>query len=531
MSTPVLPAHRRNERAAVTTARWRPLGRPLAVMRRAFCRRMLFPIFLVGAFVAPPSIAANIGELDRQLQMIEVDLLGFPGRAEAELDALAAQTRAPDGATRRFGAALLGQARVAAAHIDLALNLADQLEQEGRQSRNDATAAVALLIRSDAHVWRGDVPHANLIANNARTLAQNADDSYVRYWAAMAFGITGRMLGQVDEARASLREAYVIADNAQNPYRRAAALYQLSVLDRMTRQADRALAQSQQAFAEAKLAGSTFGMAKAKMAESAALEVLDRPVGELAAMHEALAIARAAGSGVEESLALINLADIHLRRKDFDAVLEVSRQSLELATRSGDGALIATNKANMGFALFGLGRTDAGKRLAEEALAETERTGASAEIVDLMEEYGRYLAQAGDYKAALALRDRQHKVIERIATTTRKQGLARISEQVRLRAAHQQARTREPGVAATHLVDVRRHVRALIPDRGLPVPEGADDQPPARAAQHRAGLLQHAGPADVAVQPPPFPELHRRSAGDRRIDAASRSTIRRRRSC
>jgi diguanylate cyclase (GGDEF)-like protein len=48
---------------------------------------------------------------------------------------------------------------------------------------------------------------------------------------------------------------------------------------------------------------------------------------------------------------------------------------------------------------------------------------ASAEIVDLMEEYGRYLAQAGDYKAALALRDRQHKVIERIATTTRKRDL------------------------------------------------------------------------------------------------------------
>jgi len=77
----------------------------------------------------------------------------------------------------------------------------------------------------------------------------------------------------------------------------------------------------------------------------------------------------------------------------------------------------------MGFALFGLGRIDAGKRLAEEALAETERTGASAEIVDLMEEYGRYLASAGDYKAALALRDRQHKVIERIATTTRKRDL------------------------------------------------------------------------------------------------------------
>jgi diguanylate cyclase (GGDEF)-like protein len=401
-------------------------GQPRAVALRAFCRHALLLLCLASAGVAPAAVVAAEGDLDARLLAIEVDLLGFPRRAEAELDALAGQTRAADAATRRFGFALTGQARVAAAHIDAALELADQLDKEARESRSEATAAVALLIRSDAQVWQGDVPHANLIANNARTLAQNAGDNYGRYWAAMSAGVTARLLGQLDEAQASLREAYVVADNAQNPYRRAAALYQLSVLDRMNKQADRALTQSQQAFAEAKLAGSTFGMAKAKMAESAALEVLDRPVGELATMQEALAIARAAGSSVEESLALINLADIYLRRRDFDTVLEMSRQSLALATQSGDGALIATNKANMGFALFGLGRIEAGKRLAEEALVETERTGASAEIVDLMEEYGRYLASAGDYRGALELRDRQHKVIEKIATTTRKRDLLEL---------------------------------------------------------------------------------------------------------
>ena len=104
-------------------------------------------------------------------------------------------------------------------------------------------------------------------------------------------------------------------------------------------------------------------MAKAKMAESAALEILNEPVRELAAMQEALAITRNAGSNVEESLALINLADIHLRRKNFRSALEVSRQSLELAKNLHDGSLIATNQANMGFALFGLGRMADGKRL------------------------------------------------------------------------------------------------------------------------------------------------------------------------
>ena len=81
-------------------------------------------------------------------------------------------------------------------------------------------------------------------------------------------------------------------------------------------------------------------------------------------MLESLAIARNAKSDAAESVALINLADIYLRRQDFKEVLELSQRSLELANASGN-AHAATNKANMGFALLGLGQIDAGKRLAE----------------------------------------------------------------------------------------------------------------------------------------------------------------------
>jgi diguanylate cyclase (GGDEF)-like protein len=420
--SPTLPAPPPDEPAADAVALRPARGIAYGVLAGRAARTFV----LLGALLVPTAFAATDVELGPKLQAIEVDLLGFPGRAETELDALAAQINGADAPTRRYGLALLAQARIAAAHIDAALKLADQLELEGRKSQNDATAAVALLIRSDAQVWSGDVPHANMLANHARTVAQNAGDGYVRFWAAMTAGITARLLGQVDEALVSLREAYALADAAQHSYRRASALYQLSVLDRATKQPERALDESRQAFHQAKLAGSTFFMAKAKMAESAALEGLDQPEGELAAMQEALAIARTARSGVEESLALINLADVYLRRKDFQAVLEMSQQSLDIASESQDGALIATNKANMGFALFGLGRMEAGKRLAEEALAETERTGASAEIADLMAEYGHYLAAAGDYKGALALRDRQQQVIDRIVSAARQRDLLEL---------------------------------------------------------------------------------------------------------
>ena len=156
-------------------------------------------------------------------------------------------------------------------------------------------------------------------------------------------------------------------------------------------------------------------MVNARMAESAAMEFLENPARELSAMTDALAIARKAESSVKVGLVLINLADIRLRRREFNEALALSRQSLAIAREFDDTGSIATSKANMGFALFGLGRVSEGKRLADEALADYERTGATAEIAALAGEYSQYLEKSGDYKAALALYHRQRLLNDEIA--------------------------------------------------------------------------------------------------------------------
>ena len=79
-------------------------------------------------------------------------------------------------------------------------------------------------------------------------------------------------------------------------------------------------------------------------------------------------------------------------------------------------------KLNMGLALLGMGRIDAGRRLADEAVAEYERTGATAEIAETLREYGTYLEQAGDFKSALALFHRQQKLTAELALATREKG-------------------------------------------------------------------------------------------------------------
>jgi diguanylate cyclase (GGDEF)-like protein len=78
--------------------------------------------------------------------------------------------------------------------------------------------------------------------------------------------------------------------------------------------------------------------------------------------------------------------------------------------------------------LFGLGRVAEGKRLTDEALADYERTGATAEIAELVGEYGQSLERAGDYKGALALFHREQQLLQEIALQARQVALLDVQE-------------------------------------------------------------------------------------------------------
>jgi len=390
--------------------------------RRAAAARLVAGVLavatVVAALAAAPSAAAD-DEMMQRGREIESYLLGYPPRALGELATLAPRAETAPEADRRYILGLYGQAMVATNNTADALQLADRLEKEGDFRGDAATIAVALLLRSGVQQWAGDSKKANALAIEAQDRAKSSGDLFVRHWAAMAAGVTARQRGETDDALASLEEARSLADQAQSPYRRSWTSYQLSVLYLALSQPGKALAESVAAFAQGSLAKSVFAMAKAKMIESAALELLNKPKQELAALQEALAIARNAHSDAAESLALVNLADIYLRRKDFQAALDLSRRSLELARAFGDTSLMATSKANRGFAMLGLGQIEAGKRLADEALADYERTGATAEISGLLREYGQYLEAAGDHKGALVLFHRERKLKDELSLAGR----------------------------------------------------------------------------------------------------------------
>ena len=363
-----------------------------------------------------------------RVRAIEPDLQGFPDRVDAELTALMPEADAAPPAERRLVYALDGQAKVLIGKVGDADDLADRLEELSTKDRSPGDRAAALVIRSAIEFSFGEASKSLAHAQLARELAAAAGDPDLQFWSALAFGTAARTRGRPEDALASLQDALTLAEASDNAYRRSAALYQLSVLHRNLKNAPEALSTALAAYRYAEAAKSTYAMVNARMAESAVMEILDRPSRELASMQEALAIARNAKSRTGEAKALINLADIRLRRREFAAAADLSRQALALAQTLGDGSLTATSKANLGFALLGVGRAAEGKRYADEAMAEYERTGATAEIAELAGEYGRALEQTGDYRGALVLYHRERKLQNEIALQARQRILLEVQE-------------------------------------------------------------------------------------------------------
>jgi diguanylate cyclase (GGDEF)-like protein len=387
---------------------------------------MVFSALVVIALTVSSIAAAE--PLDARASEIEVYLQAYPKRALAELAALAREADAASPRERRFVYALHGQAMVASGRSFEAIALVERMEAEAASRGDDLWLATARLVRGCVESQSGDYGKANALAKEARAFADGANDPNIGYWAALMIGITARGRGQMDEALASLQSALSAAERAGNTYRRSYALYQISQLHLAMKQPQQALDASRESYGLAEAAGASYAMAKARMAESAAMELLNDPARELAAMQEALAIARRSASRVTESIALINLADIELRRKDFSSALEHSRRALELARDYDDAGLMAASKANMGFALFGLGKATEGKRLADEALADYERSGATAEIATLLGEYSEYLERSGDSKGALALYHRERKLYSEIAAIAHQRSVVELQE-------------------------------------------------------------------------------------------------------
>ena len=73
-----------------------------------------------------------------------------------------------------------------------------------------------------------------------------------------------------------------------------------------------------------------------------------------------------------------------------------------------------------------------------------ERSGATAEIADLLGEYGQYLERAGDFKAALALYHRERKLNDEIALASHQRTVLEMQEKYEVGKTSARNRVAEP---------------------------------------------------------------------------------------
>lgn len=169
--------------------------------------------------------------------------------------------------------------------------------------------------------------------------------------------------------------------------------------------------------------------ASLQLTEGIALVRLGRGDEGIAAFRKALAMAEQAGLDAVEAAIRGNIADYYLRQHDYVRAEQEARQALEVSTRVKVDSLIIMARANLGFALMGQGRMDAGVPHIDAVVAEAHKAGAVGDVEALLDEKGRMLEAAGQYRQALTTVREQQALQLSSARTARDRAIATLQEE------------------------------------------------------------------------------------------------------
>ncbi|MEH6436879.1 tetratricopeptide repeat-containing diguanylate cyclase [Massilia sp. DD77] len=170
-------------------------------------------------------------------------------------------------------------------------------------------------------------------------------------------------------------------------------------------------------------------VAQLQYTQGIALIRLERNEEGIAAFEQALRGAQQAGLAIMEASVRGNIADYYLRRHAYPRAEQEARKALEASNRVKDQNLIVMAKANLGFALMGQGRLKEGAAHIDAVAAQLREAGASADLEAVLDEKGRMLEQAGQYRQALATVREQQALQQRSARTSRDRAIAALQEE------------------------------------------------------------------------------------------------------
>ncbi len=160
-----------------------------------------------------------------------------------------------------------------------------------------------------------------------------------------------------------------------------------------------------------------------------ALSILKRNDEALKEYQSALKIGQEENLPYTVALALFNIADQYLIKKDFKRAEMYARDAMAKSQALEDNWGIAGAKVNLGFALGGQGKIAQGAELVNQSLEFFKKAHANTDVEMILGEYSLMYEEAGMYKEALALVREQQKLSDEIFRSDRAKAVAVLQEQ------------------------------------------------------------------------------------------------------
>ena len=297
------------------------------------------------------------------LAQIAPELAGRPGALQADLLTIEADGRMRQG------------------RYDDAMASAEKAIALGRELHDDAIVAKAQLTKVYVLFARADVEAAHQLAFEAEKLAMRTNNAAVRAQATITAGQTHAEQGNFPAALVKLQQAVEIARGVtSDPPTLAAALNALTRLLVQMKEFDQAAASLDELLAESAKLNSPGRMSIAKNAEYWLTSDTGQMQRAMRALRAELELERKMGAERMATTTLVNLADLHLKLRDYPRAAQYAQEALQVTQRNNDQSTEATARVNLGNALLAMGRIAEGKRQFEAGMARYEKENNKPEL-------------------------------------------------------------------------------------------------------------------------------------------------------
>jgi diguanylate cyclase (GGDEF)-like protein len=368
--------------------------------------------------------------LEDRIDLLVRDGHDRPGESIARLEQLRREAASPPELARVFIQAA-GTIQAQTGHEAEASALAERLLVMSRDTHDPLAAPASNLVRALVAETAGQLDVAAALARSALQVYQGACPPNVRMpvlppdtaeppasvgstcdyrslWRALqVLERRSRSLGQMAAAHQQAQVGFDLADWAGDTYRKAYSLGLLAYTLQRNGQPDNA----QRAIAQAKRMALAVGdpalMARVRNNEAWVLNARGDVDGALRATEEALGLAQRAGARRLEALLLGNLSDLYGKHKRPADALRAANDALPTARLFNDLRAERVLINNAGLAKIGLNRIAEAKQDLAQVMDLWRKSGAIADQVSTLREFGEALAGAGDARGALELYHRE----------------------------------------------------------------------------------------------------------------------------